>query len=179
MAALLVGSATPGQVIPHPHAEGEALIIPPDSPVRFRGFDKRSGYGHFKGRFVLTGTFSYGCGSNCADYEGPLEKSDLHIGIVPDPELAARLPNWKIRNNDMMIFINSDEPLAAAIANPEQRAALLAGKISSLQGRIAIVVDNFQAGLECDSATFTARLVAIAEAPRAAPVELSGDYGCM
>ena len=176
---LLLASAAPSsQIISHPRYANEAVVVPTGSPVRFRDFDKDSGYARFDGSFVLTGKFIYGCGSNCADYEGPVEESDLLVAIEPDPRLVARLPHWKARQQDMLIFITGEQKLARAIATPRQHAALLAGKIPNLNGRIALLVDDFQTGLECDSATFTARFVSIAQAPEVARVELNGAYGC-
>ena len=152
-------------------------MIPGNSPVRFRGWDKY-GYAEFEGRFVLTGTFTYGCWSGCADYDGPVEEADLDVRIVPDPQLAARLPHWKDRNNDMLILIKRGDALATSIASPRQQAALRAGKVEYIRGRTAIVVDDFRTGIECDSAGFRARFVAISKAPKLARVELNGEYGC-
>ena len=70
--AFLIVSASPGpRKIPLPGHPDEAVIIPPDSPVKFRRWDKY-GYAEFDGRFTLSGTFTYGCWSNCADYKGPV-----------------------------------------------------------------------------------------------------------
>lgn len=94
-AALLVGSASTAQMFPHPSAQGEALIVPADSPVQFRGFDKSSGYARFEGRFVLTGKFTYGCGSNCADYEGPVEDSTFKSVSCPTQAWQHDCPTGK------------------------------------------------------------------------------------
>jgi len=176
--ALLLGSAVSGPtVIPHPEAKGEALIVPADSPVHFRGWDKY-GYAQFDGRFVLTGTFVYGCGGNCADYEGPITEGDLQVRVAPDPAVAARLPNWKIRHSDMVILITRATDLVRMFATPRQHAALRAGKIKDLRGRLSIVVDHFRAGIECDAPSFDARFVRVVKAPKVASGKL-GEYGCV
>jgi len=170
---LLLGAAPGEQVIPHPRYEGEALIIPLDSPVKFRGFDE-NGIAHFSGRFVLDGQFYVeGCSEPCP---GAAEE-DLGVSVFPDPDLEARLPHWKVHNNDIALDL-SEKRLMNLITGPRQRAALLAGKASDIRGRIAIVVDEFETGIECDSAYFSARFVRIARAPKIANVEFNGNYGC-
>jgi len=175
---MIIGAAPAEQVIPFPDkdAVGEALIIPANSPVHFRGWGK-NGYAQFEGRFVLTGTFMYGCEADC-EGSGPLKDSDLYLTVVPDPKLKARLPNWKIRHNDMMILITRSKALTPSLGTALDRSKLRAGKLPYISGRISIVVDHFETGLECDSANFGARFVAVAKPPKDARAEFNGDYGC-
>jgi hypothetical protein len=175
LACFLISAGPTEQVVPHPEIQGEALIIPQNSPVQFRGFDKY-GTARFSGSFVLTGTFTYGCEVDC---EGPVKESDLAVNLVPDPEVVARLPHWKIYHQDVMIHISHGSDLARAIATRQQRVALRTGKLSELRGRVAIVVDEFATGIECDSVYYSARFVRIAQPPRIAKAELNGDYGCV
>jgi hypothetical protein len=174
LAALLVSAAPAGQVIPHPEVAGEALIVPPESPVRFRGFDKY-GRAHFSGRFVLTGYFSYGCRIDC---DGPAKDAFFRFDLLPDPALAARLPHWTKYDNDIMINVSRDSPLIRKIATQRQRADIKAQRIADIEGRITIVVDQFETGLDCESANFSARFVALPKAPVLAKAEFNGDYGC-
>lgn len=175
LALLLVSAAPTDRVIPHPEVESEALIVPHDSPVKFRRWGKY-GYAQFDGRFVLTGAFTYGCEVDC---DGPVKEADLAFNVVPDPVLAARLPHWKVDTTDMMVRVGREKRLARAVITPQQRAALLSGKLTNIRGRISIIVDDFQTGIECDSAGYSARFVAIAKAPKIDHVELNGDYGCV
>lgn len=176
--ALLLLSASPGPtIIPLPGHPDEAIVIPRDSPVKFRRWDKY-GYAEFDGRFTLSGAFTYGCWSNCADYNGPVRESDLDVRIAPDASIAARLPRWQHRKNDMLVLIKRSGQLAAMIASPRQHTALRSGKLEYLRGRATIVVDQFQTGIECDSTNFRARFVAMARKPRLASARLNGDYGC-
>lgn len=177
LASLMVSASPAPSIIRLPGNPDEAVIIPPDSPVRFRRWDKY-GYAEFEGRFTLTGTFSYGCWSNCADYIGRIQESDLDVRIVPDPSIAARLPRWQHFNNDMIILIIRSQGLTASIADPRHHAALRSGKLEYLRGRTAIVVDQFQTGIECDSANFRARFVRIAKTPKLVTATFNGDYGC-
>ena len=176
--AFLMVSASPGpRIIQLPGHPDEAVVIPPDSPVKFLRWDKY-GYAEFAGRFTLSGTFTYGCWSNCADYNGPVQETDLDVRIAPDPSIAARLPYWQHRKNDMLVLITRSRQLALSIASPRQHAALRSGKLEYLRGRATIVVDHFRTGIECDSTNFGARFVAIAKAPKLTTARLNGDYGC-
>jgi hypothetical protein len=178
LAVLLISATSAEQVIPLPDqdAGGEALVVPADSPVHFRGWNKYH-YAQFDGRFVLTGTFMYGCEADC-EGGGPYKTSDLELTVVPDPGLKARLPNWKIRHNDMMILISRSRSLQASLGSSVERRRLLAGKLPYIAGRISIVVDHFETGIECDSANFGARFVAVAKPARMARSDFNGDYGC-
>lgn len=174
LALLLVSAAPVDQVIPHPDVEGEALLVPHDSPVQFHRFDKY-GRARFSGRFVLTGSFAYGCRIDC---EGPAKDAFFRFDVVPDPALAARLPRWKVHNNDIMIVVSREAPLVRQIATRRQRAGIEAQRIPDIQGRIAILVDEFETGLDCDSANFSSRFLALPKAPKLAKAEFNGDYGC-
>jgi len=174
LAWLLIGAAPVDRVIPLPGDQDEALVVPAGSPVQFRGFDKH-GVAHFSGRFVLTGSFAYGCRIDC---EGPAKDAFFRFDFVPDPALAARLPHWKVRDHDIRINVSRYSPLVRQIATRRQQADIKAQRIPDIQGRITIMVDQFETAIECDSASFSARFVALPEAPRLAGVEHNGNYGC-
>jgi hypothetical protein len=174
LALLLVGAAPTEKVIPLPGVDGEALVIPPDSPVQFRGFDKDH-VAHFNGRITVSGTFTYGCEIEC---NAPLKEYQLILVLVPDPALAARLPHWKLRSGDMSLFINGATRLTRAVGTSAQRTALRSGKLDNLHGRVAIVVDHFQAAIVCDSASYSARFVAVAKPVELAKDQLKADHGC-
>jgi hypothetical protein len=179
--ALLLISATPGeQVIRLPGDTEEALIVPAGSPVKFSYFD---GYGvaHFSGRFILTGTFTYGC-VDCepgAPIDPPAKESDITLAIVPDAALSARLPRWKVHKQDVMIDVRRATVLRRAIANRRQRADLFSGKLDAVRGRVAITVEDFQTDIECDSAEYWANFVSVVRPPKYARVRLDGNYGCV
>lgn len=169
------GRPVEGQLIRYPGSNPEeGLIVPPDSPVRFRGFSKY-GVAQFDGRFVLTGTVVYGCAIDCG--AKPKDRF-LRVDVVPDSAVVARLPHWKLRHNDMRIVIDPPERFVRTITTPSQRAALRSGSLGDVRGRISIVVDHFETGIECDSPTFSARFVSTAAQPRFTKIEQNGDYGC-
>jgi hypothetical protein len=166
LAAILAGATPAQKVIPRP-AGGPALVDPAGSPVRFRGFDKE-GAARFDGRFVLSGYFTYGCEYDC---EGASAEQDLVFQIVPDPDLAKRLPRWT-NSGDLAIDIRQTEKLRSKIATKEQVSALLSGSMADVHGHIAIVVDDFAADFGCDySPYYSARFVAVAAAPKPAEAQ--------
>ena len=160
--------------IPWAPGEAEALVVPAGSPIHFIRYDKER-VARFRGRLVVTGTFIYGCDIEC---EPPLGKGDVNGSIVPDPEVAARLPHWKLHDNDMRIFLDGGDRLAAQVISRSERAAILAGKVDNVRKHVSIVVDDFNATLECDSAAYGARFVSLAKPPKVAKAKLDGNYGC-
>ena len=177
MVALAVAAVTVGAA-PAPHYVSlgkydEAVVIPAGSPVTFERFDQYDS-AHFKGRFVLEGAFILDC-----DYCEPGYKdNEIRLSIVPDPAVAARLPHWKVHDNDIAIAITNAASFIRAMSTPDQRRLLLSGKLDEIRGRTAIVVDDYEASLDCDSADYSARFVAIAKPPQVAKVEVNGDFGC-
>ena len=171
--ALMSASPAPQREIPS-GLGSEALVIPAGSPVRFARYGERY-EGHFRGRFVLTGTFFYGCEIEC---NPPLQKDQLFVAVIPDRAIEATLPHWKIRNGHMRIFLNGGERLAHQIVTKREEAALLAGKIDDVRRHVSIVVDDFRAGIDCDGAVYSARFIAVAKPVEVARAKLDDSYGC-
>ena len=171
--ALLLFGATPAaRVIPFPKTD-DALVIPGDSPVRFQRFGKQD-TAYFTGRFILTGQFRLEC-----DFcEGSGTENDLELYIVPDPALAARLPHWRKYNDDNRIFIKRKGTLVRSLGNRTERLEIAAGKRDDIHGRIAIMVDDFRLSIECDSASITARYVAMVKPPQLAMTKYAIEGGC-
>jgi hypothetical protein len=175
--SLALASAAPppkATFIPWTPGNYEGLLIPAASPIHFTRWDKEH-YAHFSGRFILTGTFVYGCNVECGP---PMQSADIEADVIPDPAMAARLPRWKLRNGDLLIYLVDGERLAKQIVTRNERAALLAGKVPDVRKHVAIVVDDFQAGIECDSAFYSARFIAIAKPVQVARGKTEPNYGC-
>ena len=170
----LTGAAAPAKIIPW-NDWGEALVIPAGSPLQFVGFDEGR-VARFRGEFVVTGTFVYGCDIEC---ELPLTADQLNGSIIPDRAGAAQLPHWKIQQNDMRIFLEGGDRLAALVLSPKERRAIANGRLDSARKRVTIVIKDFNASLECDSASFGAEFVKLAKPTRERSVaKLDGNYGC-
>jgi hypothetical protein len=170
---LLMSAAPPGETIPLGKYD-EAMVIPAGSPVQFQGFGQYYNSARFSGKFVLEGIFVLDC-----DYCEPGYKDNqIRLSIIPDPAMADRLPHWKKHDNDIAIVITNAASFMRAVSTPAQRRLLLAGKLDEVRGRAAIVVDQYEASLDCDSASYSARFVAIAKPPKLAKVKVNGDFGC-
>ena len=151
----------------------EGVMIPADSELKFGKFDTYDS-AHFIGRIVVEGVFVI----ECWDCEPGIEGHRLKMSIVPDPQIAARLPRWKKHDNDIVIGLVGAEPLIRAFVSPDQRKLLLSGRLDEIRGRTAIIVDRYTASLDCDSADYSARFVAIAKATKLADTRTNGNYGC-
>ena len=174
IAALLISAAPAAQEIPWRGSGSRwVLVVPHGSPVKFRGWHEY-GYARFEGRFVLTGEYALTLTDNC---ERPGTEDCLTLDIEPDPAIAARLPHLK-DDSDVWITIRDERRFLRSIAGPQQRAALLAGKIRSVTGRTSIVVDQLWAGGDCEQAWYSARFVAIAKPSKLARTEFTGGFGC-
>jgi hypothetical protein len=177
MMLLSLGAAPADKIIPLPGDGGEALVVPRNSLVRFAAFNKSGdqAYGaRFNGRFVVEGTFVLDC-----NYCEPGEKDNqLNLTIVPDAPTAARLPHWKVHDNDIAIDITDADSFIRTISTADERRRLLSGELDEIRGRATLVLDHFEADLDCDSADYSARFVAVAKAPVRQKLELAGDYGC-
>ncbi len=152
---------------------GEGVLVPPNSPVRFQHFNEYDS-AQFNGRFVLEGVFVLDC-----DFCEPGYKDNqIRLSMIPDPAIAARLPHWKVHDNDLAIVVTNAASFMRSVSTPAQRQLLLSGKLAEVRGRAAILVDHFEAGLDCDSANYSARFIAVAKQPRITKVQIDGDFGC-
>jgi hypothetical protein len=161
--------------IPVKGYNGHVLIVPHDSPIRFDHFGGKYDPNevHFRGHFILSGKFSYGCDIEC---NPPLRDEDLILTIEPDAAVAARLPHWE-NGGDMLIYISRERRLIDAITSSADRARLRSGKIANLDGRVTVIADKFVAAYECDHPVYTARFVSLVRAP--ARTRISGGLsGC-
>jgi len=169
---LLVSAAPAAQEIAWPGTSW-TLIVPVGSPLKFRGWNQDGdGDAKFDGRFVLTGEFALTTTENC-------ERSTLclQMDIEPDPPIAVRLPHLK-NGGQVWITITNEGQLVRSISSPEQRSALLAGKLQSVTGRTSIVVDQFRVGGDCEQVWYSARFVSFAKPPTYAQTEFGGGFGC-
>ena len=174
-AALALLGAHPGdRVVPYPLG-GPPLIIPAGSPVHFIGFSKDGG-ARFSGRFELSGTFVYHCEVEC---EPGTKERDLSFGIMPDPDLATRMPHWKDRGDGMVIDLSYVESLRGKIASRRQVEALLSGKAPDIRGHIVVLASDYSADYGCDySPYYSARFISVVRRGNLAQKDAEPNYGC-
>ncbi len=180
LAMMLAAAAPPATRIPHPQYPRHILVIPNDSPVKFKSWE--DGVATFEGHFVVTGGWSYGCAFDCGD---PPEQAYFQFELKPEPEIATRLPHWTSAGQsedygfgDHSIMIMREEKLVERVVEPALAAALRSDKVPYVQGRVSIVVEDFRTGFSCDSSYYSASFVAMAETAKLAKVEPSGVGTC-
>ena len=152
---------------------GEAILIPASSPVRIQSIEHDDRV-RFRGRFIVEGRWVL----NCDWCERGQKDNELYLSIIPDAATVARLPRWKNHNNDIRIDLTNADAFIRKVSTADERKRLLAGTLTDIRGHAAIVVDNYEAALECDSASYSARFVGTAQTVRRADLPTDGSYGC-
>lgn len=171
--ALLVASAAANPTYISLGKYDEGVVIPAESALRFQRFDSYDS-AHFSGRLLLEGVYII----DCADCEPGIKGTKLHLSIVPDPWIAARLPHWKKHDNDIAVDISGADSFIRAIVSPAKRKLLLFGKLDEIRGRTAIIADEYEVSLDCDSADYSARFLMVAKQSKYASTKTGGSYGC-
>jgi hypothetical protein len=173
LAALSLAAAPQAAEYPLSDVEGEALVVPASSPVAFTGIEEHRG--SFSGEFILNGTLIYRCEVDC---DLPIDPRNLTAFVIPDRSQAGTLPYWKTRRSEIRIHFDNGEELADAVIRAAERKALLAGKVAEVRKRVSLQVDEFRLGIDCDSASYQARFVALARPARIARAGPPIDEGC-
>ena len=172
LASLALGAVPAAKSIPVGEY-GEAILIPASSPVRLQSID-RDDRVRFSGRLIVEGTWVLNC-----DWCQPGQRDNqLYLSIIPNPATVARLPRWKNHINDIRIDLSNADPFIRKVSTAHERKRLLAGTLTDIRGHAAIVVDNYEAALECDSASYSARFVETTRTARRADLATDGSYGC-
>lgn len=174
LGALAIAAASPPAAeYPLADVEGETLVIPAASPVKFTGFEEH--VSRYKGQFTLTGTLVYRCDVDC---DVPIDPRNFVIFVIPDPAQAQSLPYWKTRRSEIHVYFENDEALAKSVISTAERKSLLSGKTADIRKRVALTVDDFILGIDCDSASYRARFVALAKPPVLVRSRKAIDAGC-
>ena len=172
LSALALGAAHPAEYA-LADVTDEALMVPASSPVTFAGLE-----GHlasFRGQFELTGTFVYRCSVDC---DLPIDPRNLSVFVVPDAQLAQHLPYWKMRRTEIHVYFENDDALTNAVVSASERRDLLSGRAAEVRKRVTLTVADFRLGIDCDSASYSARFVALAKPPALADASQEIDTAC-
>jgi hypothetical protein len=157
-------------------SDGLDFAVPSDSPVEFASLGQYD-IALFNGRFKLSGTYHYGYTTD--DPRADASYGVLDLYFIPDKAIARRLPYWaqrggvhEMRFRNESAFIKAVVP-AAAVRRLEQR------KTFSVSGRTSVVVESYQASVECDYATYSVLFVAVEHPPQVlASRDFVMQYGC-
>jgi hypothetical protein len=159
------------------HVEnGLDYSIPGGSPVSFLAIGE---YGKvsFKGRFVVSGTYHYGYITDDPDADS--DYGTLELYFIPDKAIAARLPYWAQRGHVHEIWFVNRDAFVKAVISSEEIEALKQRKTMSVKGRVSVVVERYQASVECDYPSYAVSFVALRERGYGLASEaLVDQYGC-
>lgn len=153
-------------------ADGETIhvknlptyVVPAHSPVAFSSLGEFTTV-RFSGRFRVDGEYHIG---NIEDQSNPGEyEVSLALYFVPDKKYGNRLPYWKNSGHVKELwFANRDDFIAAAIPpDVVENVKHTAGAHAS--GRASLIVEDYQASVECDYPEYVVRFVSISKRERA------------
>jgi hypothetical protein len=158
-------------VIPRP---GDIMgsIVVPEGPLHLKNFDKE-GSAHFDGQIQLSGTYYYGDNQYS---EAPGAQATLYLNL--DKASKARLPYFKDYDVPASIYLLNDAAFVKAVLSKEQLKASRKKNAKYATGKVQIVVDRLETGIECDVPFINVRFVSVVHQPlRLAAADLP-DEGC-
>ena len=154
-----VALADPAERVIHAD-QGIDYALPAGSPLRFTKLEPEYLGAAFSGRITLTGKYYYG---QLSDLKG-----DDSVGVyfMPDASDARLLPRWIEDAAVKEIVIgNSDDFIKAVVPSTIVRE-VKRGRRHSVQGRISIVADGYEAVVSCGSSIYVTHFESIATAPK-------------
>jgi hypothetical protein len=147
----------------------DTIIVPADTPLKFKSFDKEAITAHFTGRVVLSGTYRYGMNETSNDWS---------VTITLDPASRRLLPYWKNRPGDGTLWIDNEGDFVRAVIPRAMIDALAKKKSGSLAGHISIIADDYSATIVCDASDYSVHFVGIATPAMAALNKEPAEFGC-
>lgn len=160
-ALLLLASASAGPTVIKRHhnvggqdIELAAVVIPAGSPVRFKGTDKKYIEGvEFEGRFLLSGKYHFGWDRSLGQWRA---------SIIPDKDVAARLPSFAEVGGAQEIFLSNPRAFAKGVLSKAEFAR--AGKKrAQASGRTQVWADRLYAFVQCGYPWYSARFIEVAK----------------
>ncbi|HWG10732.1 MAG TPA: hypothetical protein VN693_04445 [Rhodanobacteraceae bacterium] len=143
--------------------DGVEYLVPAGSPVKYVSKNDGELQANFHGRFTISGTYYYG-----TYYAGSMTEAtddDLDLDFIPDKKFAVTLPYWRDRGQVHEIeFRNKDAFINAAIPSSVVRD-LKSRKIVSAHGKVSVVIEDYQASVECDAPAYSVTFVSVVHPP--------------
>jgi hypothetical protein len=143
------------------HADqGIDYALPAGSPLRFAKLEPEYLGAAFTGRMTLRGKYYYG---QLSDLKG-----DDSVGVyfVPDVADARLLPRWTEDAEVKEIVIGNSDDFINAVVPSKIAREIKRGRRHSVQGRISIVAEGYEAVVSCGSSIYVTRFESIATAPK-------------
>jgi hypothetical protein len=166
LAFVQIAAAAPPKQIP---LDIDTIIVPADSTLKFKSFDKEEITASFAGRVVLSGTYHYGMNETADDWS---------VTLVLDPASRSLLPYWRNRPGDGTLWIDNEADFVRAVIPHAMIDALRKKKTGSITGHVSIVADDYKAAVVCDAPDYSIRFVGIAATSVAALNKEPAEFGC-
>jgi hypothetical protein len=147
----------------------DTIIVPADSTLKFKSFDKEEITAHFAGRVVLSGTYHYGMNEQADDWS---------VTLMLDPASRGLLPYWRNRPGDGTIWIDNEADFVRAVIPRAMIDALRKKKSGSITGHVSIIAEDYKAAVVCDGPDYSIRFVGIANTSVAALNKEPAEFGC-
>jgi hypothetical protein len=147
----------------------DTIIVPADSTLKFKSFDKEEITAHFAGRVVLSGTYHYGMNEQADDWS---------VTLMLDPASRGLLPYWRNRPGDGTIWIDNEADFVRAVIPRAMIDALRKKKSGSITGHVSIIADDYKAAVVCDGPDYSVRFVGLATTSVAALNKEPAEFGC-
>ncbi|HUO93468.1 MAG TPA: hypothetical protein VMU22_11125 [Rhizomicrobium sp.] len=147
----------------------DTIIMPADSPLKFKSFDKEEITAHFAGRVVLSGTYHYGMNEQADDWS---------VTLTLDPASRGLLPYWKNRPGDGTLWIDNEADFIRAVIPRAMIDALKRKKSGSISAHVSIVAEDYKAAVVCDAPDYSVRFVSLATTSLAALNTRPAEFGC-
>jgi len=168
-AIIFAGEAFAGNIARPTPDNADTIMYSEKSPLRFKAFGTNNS-ANFVGVIELSGTYYYG--RNTLD-DGSVATT---LYFLPDRATALRLPKFKVRGQPESIYLSNEARFAREVIPAYERAGLKKGKF--LSGHADVLVDRFQAGIECDAPYFNAHFLRVAHSPVTVAMASLPEIGC-
>lgn len=169
LAVAFAGEAFAGNIARPTPNNADTILYSEKSPLHLKSFGTEN-TADFVGVIELSGTYYYG--RNALD-DGSVETT---LYFLPDHATALRLPKFKTRGQPDSIYLSNEAGFAREVIPAYERSGLRKGKF--LSGHADILVDGFQAGIQCDAPYFNAHFLRVAHSPVTVATANLPDIGC-
>jgi hypothetical protein len=137
--------------------EGAIYLVPAGSPVKFKSNDEWT-VASFQGQFTVSGSYR-------VQYDGVPARKNCevcvpiwNVNFKPDRAQARKLPHWTRGPVRELYFQNADE-FVGSILSEKTTNQLRSGEMLVASGRTTLIVENFTASVDCDTASYSVRFV--------------------
>lgn len=140
--------------------QGIAYAVPADSPFKFAKLEPEFLGATFTGRITMSGRYYYGKLDN---YPG---NDIINLYFLPDAEDAKRLPRWTEDKKVGEIILGNAKDFIKAVIPAKIARAVERGRRHSVQGRVTILTEDYEAVVSCGSSIYVTKFISLAHKPK-------------